>query len=139
MFCFQGNPFCRIYYLIKLQRRVCLSGRTFTMTLTPSRSTVYPTRLHVCPAKTLLRLRMRAVSTESSLGTLWLAKDPLRRGHLTSLATHFTFCFFLCMLNFALFAYVQAVRFILLLLLLLLLLFMQYLNLWCRFSTCKIS
>ena len=37
-----------------------------------------PTRLHVRPAMTQIRLRIRAVWSESSQGTLWIAKDPKR-------------------------------------------------------------
>ena len=43
-----------------------------------SQGTAFPTRLHVHPEKTQIRLRIRAVWSEFSQGTLWVAKDPKR-------------------------------------------------------------
>ena len=43
-----------------------------------SRDTAFPTRLHVCPAKTQISLHFRAVWSDSLQGTLWAAKDPKR-------------------------------------------------------------
>ena len=45
-----------------------------------SRGTAFLTKLHVRPAKTQISLRIRAVWSESSQGTLWVAKD-LKRLH----------------------------------------------------------
>ena len=44
------------------------------------RGTSFPTRLHVCPAKTKTRIskRIRTVWSEYSQGPLWIAKDPKR-------------------------------------------------------------
>ena len=41
-----------------------------------SRGIAFPTRLHVGPAKIQIRLRIRAVWSESSLGILLVAKAP---------------------------------------------------------------
>ena len=43
-----------------------------------SRGTAFPTRLHMCPAKIQIILRIRADWSESSQGTQWVAKDPKR-------------------------------------------------------------
>ena len=39
-----------------------------------SRGTAFPIRLHVCPAKTLISLRLRAGGSESTQGNLYVAK-----------------------------------------------------------------
>ena len=43
-----------------------------------SRDTAFSKTLHVLPAKTQFSLSIHAVWSESSQGTLWVAKDPNR-------------------------------------------------------------